>query len=80
MLNDIEIPEYDSTADLLELVRCIFGLIFLYLRCLSYYQNHSSWIAMGLSIGIPKHLVEDFVHEMYLRLNKYVGDPQKDNV
>ena len=42
--------------------------------------NHTQWIAMGLSIGIPKHLVEDFVHEMYLRLNKYVGDPQKDNV
>jgi len=39
--------------------------------------NHTQWIAMGLSIGIPKHLVEDFVHEMYLRLNKYVGDPQK---
>ncbi len=32
---------------------------------------------MGMSIGIPRHLVEDFVHEMYLRLNKYVGDPQK---
>ena len=40
-------------------------------------KSHSTWIAMGLSIGIPKHLVEDFVHEMYLRLNKYVGDPEK---
>jgi len=39
--------------------------------------NHTQWIAMGLSIGIPKHLVEDFVHEMYLRLSKYVGDPKK---
>ena len=40
-------------------------------------KSHSTWIAMGLSIGIPRHLVEDFVHEMYLRLNKYVGDPKK---
>lgn len=40
-------------------------------------KNHSTWIAMGLSIGIPKHLVEDFIHEMYLRLNKFVGDPKK---
>jgi len=40
-------------------------------------KSHSTWIAMGMSIGIPRHLVEDFVHEMYLRLNKYVGDPQK---
>lgn len=40
-------------------------------------KNHSTWIAMGLSIGIPRHLVEDFIHEMYLRLNKYVGDPKK---
>ena len=40
-------------------------------------KNHSTWIAMGLSIGIPKDLVEDFVHEMYLRLNKYIKDPEK---
>jgi hypothetical protein len=40
-------------------------------------KSHSTWVAMGLSLGIPKHLVEDFVHEMYLRLNKYVGDPKK---
>jgi len=40
-------------------------------------KSHSTWIAMGLSIGIPRHLVEDFVHAMYLRLNKYVGDPKK---
>ena len=32
---------------------------------------------MGLSMGIPKHLVEDFVQEMYLRLNKYVKNPDK---
>ena len=40
-------------------------------------KNHSTWIAMGLSIGIPKHLVEDFVHEMYIRLNKYIKEPEK---
>lgn len=32
---------------------------------------------MGLSMGIPSHLVEDFVQEMYLRLNKYVKNPDK---
>ena len=40
-------------------------------------KNHSTWIAMGLSIGIPKHLVEDFVHELYLRFNKYIKDVKK---
>ena len=32
---------------------------------------------MGISMSIPKHLVEDFVQEMYLRLNKYVKNPEK---
>lgn len=32
---------------------------------------------MGLSIGIPQDIVEDFVHETYLRLNKYVDNPEK---
>jgi DNA-directed RNA polymerase specialized sigma24 family protein len=32
---------------------------------------------MGLSMGIPQHLVEDIVQEMYLRLNKYVKNPEK---
>ena len=32
---------------------------------------------MGISMGIPSHLVEDFVQEMYLRLNKYVKEPKK---
>ena len=32
---------------------------------------------MGLSMGIPAHIVEDFVQEMYLRLNKYVKEPKK---
>jgi|TARA_A100001011_G_scaffold388564_1_gene468471 hypothetical protein len=40
-------------------------------------KNHSTWIAMGLSIGIPRHLVEDFVHELYLRFNKYIKDVKK---
>ena len=40
-------------------------------------KNHSTWIAMGLSIGIPKHLVEDFVHELYLRFNKYIKGKKK---
>jgi len=40
-------------------------------------KNHNVWIAMGLSIGIPEDIVEDFVHEAYLRLNKYVENPEK---
>tara|TARA_R100001440_G_scaffold70846_1_gene93501 strand:- start:1159 stop:1740 length:582 start_codon:yes stop_codon:yes gene_type:complete len=40
-------------------------------------KYHNLWISMGLSMGIPKHLVEDFVQEMYLRLNKYVKNPDK---
>ena len=40
-------------------------------------KNHNTWIAMGLSIGIPDHMVEDFIHETYLRLNKYIDNPEK---
>lgn len=32
---------------------------------------------MGLSMGIPNNMVEDFVHETYLRLNKYIDNPEK---
>jgi len=40
-------------------------------------KYHKLWVSMGLSMGIPQHLVEDFVQEMYLRLNKYVKNPEK---
>jgi DNA-directed RNA polymerase specialized sigma24 family protein len=40
-------------------------------------KNHNIWVAMGLSIGIPQDIVEDFVHETYLRLNKYIDNPEK---
>jgi len=40
-------------------------------------KYHNLWIAMGLSLGIPRDLVEDFIHEMYLRLDKYIKDPNK---
>ena len=40
-------------------------------------KNHSTWVAMGLSMGIPQDMVEDFIHEAYLRLNKYVETPEK---
>ena len=40
-------------------------------------KYHKLWISMGLSMGIPSHIVEDFVQEMYLRLNKYVKTPDK---
>ena len=37
-------------------------------------KYHKLWISMGLSMGIPNHMVEDFVQEMYLRLNKYIKE------
>jgi len=40
-------------------------------------KYHKLWISMGLSMGVPKHMVEDIVQEMYLRLNKYVKEPKK---
>jgi len=40
-------------------------------------KYHKLWISMGISMGIPSHIVEDFVQEMYLRLNKYVKEPKK---
>ena len=40
-------------------------------------KYHHLWIAMGISIGIRRDLVEDFVQEMYLRLNKYIKNPNK---
>jgi len=40
-------------------------------------KYHKLWISMGISMGIPSHIVEDFVQEMYLRLNKYIKEPKK---
>lgn len=40
-------------------------------------KQHDEWITMGIRIGIPSSLVEDFVHEMYLRINKYIKDSEK---
>ena len=40
-------------------------------------KYHKLWISMGLSIGIREDIVEDFIHEMYLKIDKYVKDPKK---
>jgi len=40
-------------------------------------KKHKLWVSMGINIGIPRHLVEDFVHELYLRLDKYIKDESK---
>jgi len=40
-------------------------------------KYHKLWVAMAISIGIRRDLVEDFVQEMYLRLNKYIKNPEK---
>jgi len=37
-------------------------------------KYHEEWILMGKAIGIPDDLVEDFVQECYIRINKYVKD------
>lgn len=40
-------------------------------------KYHKLWISMGISMGIPNYLVDDIVHDMYLRLNKYIKNPKK---
>ena len=40
-------------------------------------KYHNLWVAMAISIGIRRDLVEDFIHEMYLKLDKYITDPKK---
>ena len=37
-------------------------------------KYHKEWVLMGKAMGIPDDLVEDFVQECYIRINKYVKD------
>lgn len=39
--------------------------------------KHKDWIRMVKSFGCPAHLSEDIVQEMYLRMYKYVGKPER---
>lgn len=40
-------------------------------------QKHGDWLKMLHSFGCETHLAEDIVQEMYLRLHKYVDDPER---
>ena len=40
-------------------------------------EKHIDWIKMIQSFGCDSHLAEDIVQEMYIRLHKYVDDPEK---
>lgn len=40
-------------------------------------KMHNIWVAMARNLGVPLHLAEDLIQEMYIRLNKYVKDEAK---
>jgi RNA polymerase sigma factor (sigma-70 family) len=40
-------------------------------------EKHIDWIKMVQSFGCDPNLAEDIVQEMYLRLYKYVNDPER---
>ena len=40
-------------------------------------KMHNIWVAMSLNLGVPPHMVEDLVQEMYIRIHKYITDKQK---
>lgn len=40
-------------------------------------KNHLLWVKMVCNMGCPKHLCEDIVQEMYLKINRLVKDKRK---
>jgi len=40
-------------------------------------EAHKIWVAMALNMGVTPWYVEDLVQEMYIRLSKYVDNPDK---
>lgn len=40
-------------------------------------NRHKEWISMAVSICKDVHLANDIVQDMYLRLNKYIDNPEK---
>lgn len=40
-------------------------------------KMHHIWVAMALNMGVPYEDSQDLVQEMYIRLNKYVGNEDK---
>jgi RNA polymerase sigma factor (sigma-70 family) len=39
--------------------------------------RHKEWVLMAISQGASPEIAEDIVQDMYLRLNKYVKDPNR---
>ena len=40
-------------------------------------KNHLLWVKMVYNMGCPRHLCEDIVQEMYLKINRLVSDKRK---
>lgn len=40
-------------------------------------KRHKEWISMAVSICKDVHLANDIVQDMYLRLNRYIDNPEK---
>ena len=40
-------------------------------------KNHLLWVKMVSNMGCPRHLCEDIVQEMYLKINRLVTDKRK---
>ena len=40
-------------------------------------KRNNEWLSMAVSISKDQDLAKDMVQDMYLRLNKYISDPDK---
>ena len=40
-------------------------------------ENHNLWIKMVINMGCDKHIAEDIVQSMYLRIHRLVTDEKK---
>jgi len=40
-------------------------------------REHKLWIKMCLNFGVPNHMAEDLVQDMYIRVNRLVKDESK---
>ena len=40
-------------------------------------KKHSEWMSMAMSICRDKNLAKDLVQDMYLRLNRYIDNPER---
>ena len=40
-------------------------------------KKNSEWMSMAMSICRDKNIAKDLVQDMYLRLNRYIDNPEK---